>query len=127
MKFLIWGITGFLVLLWTGAAAMLSAAVNWLAGSIGDPATRNVPSPAQWPVPEWLAVWMPPAIIDQLKTGIAGPLDMLVNGSAWIGPVLGWLPPVIWVMWGLVLALILALATGVHLLVARTRKVRLVA
>ena len=75
MKFLIWAITGFLVLLWTGAAAMLAAAVNWLAGSIADPAIRNVPSPAQWPVPEWLAVWMPPAIIEQLRTGLAAPLD----------------------------------------------------
>ena len=127
MKFLIWAMTGFLVLLWTGAAAMLAAAVNWLAGSIADPAIRNVPSPAQWPVPEWLAVWMPPAIIEQLRTGLAAPLDMLVNAAAWMGPVLGWLPPVIWVVWGLVLALMLALAAGVHMLVARARRARPVA
>jgi len=124
MKVLIWSITGFLVLLWTGAAAMLAAAVNWLATSMGDPAIRAVPSPAQWPVPEWLAVWMPPAIIEQLKSSLAGPLDLLVNASTWIGPMLGWLPPVIWVVWGLVLVLMLAIAVGIHMLVSRTRRVR---
>ena len=124
MKFLIWAITGFLVLLWTGAAAMLAAAVNWLAGSIGDPAIRNVPSPSQWLVPEWLAVWIPSGVIEQLKASLAGPLDSLVGASAWIAPALGWLPPVIWVVWGLVLVLMLALAAGAHLLVARNRNVR---
>lgn len=124
MKFVIWAVTGFLALLWTGAAALLAAAVNWLSASIADPAIRNVPSPAQWPVPEWLALWMPPAIIEQLKAGLTGPLDLLVNASTWIGPMLGWLLPVIWVVWGLLLVVMLALAAGVHMLVARTRRVQ---
>ena len=122
MKFLIWTITGFLALVWTAAAAMLAAGVNWLAGSIADPAIRTVPSPAQWPVPDWLAVWMPPGVIAQMKASLAGPLESLAGASAWIAPALGWLPPVIWLAWGLVLAFLLALAAGAHLLVARSSR-----
>ena len=120
MKFLIWAITGFLALLWTGAAAVLAGGVNWLAGSIAGPATGTLPSMAQWPVPDWVAVWMPPGVIEQLKAGIAGPLEALVSAATWIGPMLGWLPPLIWVVWGLVLVLLLALAAGAHLLVGRS-------
>ena len=119
MKFLIWAITGFLVLVWTGAAAMLAAAANWLAASVTDPAIRNIQSPAQWPVLEWLTVWVPSGVIEPLKANITGPLDSLFSATTWIAPMLGWLSPMIWVVWGLVLVLMLALAAGVYLLVAR--------
>lgn len=124
MKFLIWAIAGFLVLLWTGAAAMLAAGVNWLAASIADPAIRTIPSPAQWPVPEWMAVWVPSGVIEQLKAGLVGPLASLVNSASWVAPALGWLPVAIWIVWGVVLVLMLALATGAYLLATRNRRVR---
>ena len=124
MRFLIWAITGFLVLLWTGAAAMLAAGVNWLAASVADTAIRNVQSPAQWPVPEWLTVWIPSGVIEQLKAGLVGPLASLVSSASWIAPALGWLPVAIWIVWGLVLVLMLALAAGAYLLLTRTRRVR---
>ena len=122
MKFLIWAISGFLMLLWTAAAAKLAAAANWLAASVTDPAIRNLQSPAQWPVPECLTVWMPSGVIEPLKASITGPLDSLFSATTWIVPMLGWLSPVIWVVWSLVLVLMLALAAGVHLLVSRNAR-----
>lgn len=122
MKFLIWTLTGFLALLWTGAAAVLAGGVNWLAASIAQPATSTLPSTAPWLVPDWVAVWMPPGVIELLKAGIAGPLESLVGAATWIGPMLGWLPPLIWGLWGLVLVLLLALAAGIHLLVTRSTR-----
>ena len=127
MKFLIWAITGFLVLLWTGAAAMLAAGVNWLAASVADPAIRTIPSPAQWPVPEWLAVWVPSGVIELAKAGLVGSLASLVSSASWLAPALGWLPVAIWIVWGVVLVLMLALAAGAYLLMARSRRVRPVA
>lgn len=121
MKILIWIVTGFLVLLWTGTVALLTAAVNWLSTS-GDPAARGVQAMGQWPAPEWLAVWIPPAVMEQLKVSVTGLLDMLVSATSWIGPMLGWVSPVLWVVWGLVLVLMLALAGGVHLLVAKSTR-----
>jgi hypothetical protein len=121
MKLLIWVVTGFLAMLWTAAAALLAAGVNWLATSSVDPAIREAQAMAQWPVPEWLAVWMPAGIIEPLKASITGLLDSLVSATTWIAPMLGWLSPVIWVIWGLVLALMLVLAGGAHLLVGRSK------
>ena len=97
MKLLIWGLTGVLALLWTGAAAMLSAAVNWL------------------------AVWMPPGFIEPLKASISELLGSVVTATSWIAPMLGWLSPLVWIVWGLVLALMLVLAGGAHLLVSRSK------
>ncbi len=122
MKLLLWVVTGFLVLLWTGAAAMLSAAINWLAASSADPAIRGAQAIAQWPAPEWLALWMPPGVIEPLRASITGLLDSGVTATAWILPLLGWMSPVIWVVWGLVLVLMLVLAGGVHLLMVRNKR-----
>ena len=122
MKLLIWGVTGFLALLWTGAAAMLAAAVNWLAASSADPAIRGVQAMAQWPLPDWLTVWVPPGVIEPLKARIGELLGSMVTATSWIAPLLGWLSPLVWVIWGLVLVLMLALAGGFHLLAARSTR-----
>ncbi|MDB5886801.1 MAG: hypothetical protein JWR74_2972 [Polaromonas sp.] len=121
MKLLIWGVTGFLMLLWTGAAAMLVAAVNWLAALSADPARQDIQSMDQWPVPEWLSVWMPPGVMELLKANVSGMLESVIAATNWIIPMLGWLSPVIWVVWGLVVALMLALAGGVHVLTGRNK------
>ena len=122
MKLILWGVTGFLALLWTGAAAMLSAAVNWLAATSADPAIRGVQALSQWPAPEWLAVWMPPGVIEPLRASVTGMLDSAVAATAWIVPMLGWMSPLIWIVWGLVLVLVLFLAGGIHLLVGRNQR-----
>ena len=121
MKLLIWVLTAFVALLWTGAAAMLSAAVNWLAASSADPANRGAQAMAQWPVPDWLAVWLPPDVTEPLKASISELLGSVVIATSWIAPMLGWLSPVIWVVWALVLALMLVLAGGAHLLAGRSK------
>ena len=121
MKLLIWILTAFVALLWTGAAAMLSAAVNWLAASSADPAIRGAQAMAQWPVPDWLAVWLPPGVIEPLKASISELLGSVVTATSWIEPMLGWLSPLIWVIWALVLALMLVLAGGAHLLAGRSK------
>ena len=121
MKLLIWILTAFVALLWTGAAAMLSAAVNWLAASSADPAIRGAQAMAQWPLPDWLAVWMPPGFIEPLKASISELLGSVVTATSWIAPMLGWLSPLVWIVWGLVLALMLVLAGGAHLLVSRSK------
>lgn len=118
MKLLIWGITGFLALLWTGAASMLAAAVNWLAASSADPAIRGAQAMAQWPLPDWLAAWIPPGVIEPLKASISELLDFVVTATSWIVPMLGWLSPLVWVIWGMVLVLMLVLASGIQMLAA---------
>ena len=122
MKLLLWGVTAFLVVLWTSAAAMLAAAVNWLAAASTDPVARGVEGMGEWPVPEWLVLWLPPGVIEPLRSSITGLLDSLLSATTWIAPMLGWLSPVIWVVWGLVLILMLVMAGGLHLLAGRDRR-----
>ena len=122
MKMFIWTVTGFLALLWTGVIAMLTAAVTWFAGASADQASRGVQAMAQWPVPDWVGLWIPAAAVESLKASVTGLLESGVTAFNWIGPMLGWLSPLIWAVWGLVLLLMLALAGGVHFLMARTTR-----
>jgi len=77
---------------------------------------------AQWPLPDWLAVWMPPGVIEPLKTGISELLGSVITATSWIAPMLGWLSPLVWVIWGMVLVLMLVLAGGFHVLAARSSR-----
>ena len=70
-------------------------------------------------VPEWVSIWMPPAVLESVKASTSGLLDSMVAAVSWLMPMMAWLNPVLWVMWGLVAVLMLALAGGLHLLLGR--------
>lgn len=39
-------------------------------------------------------------------------LDLLVNPLPWLTPFLGWVSPLLWVVWAVVMLLLLAIAAG---------------
>ena len=119
MKILIWAITGLLLLMWTGVIAVSTAVVTWVAGLSTDPAQRGVQAMGELRVPEWVSIWMPPGVLESVKASTSGLLESTMAAVTWLMPMMAWLNPVLWVMWGLVAILMLALAGGLHLLLGR--------
>jgi hypothetical protein len=119
MKILIWAITSLLLLMWTGMIAISTAVVTWFAGLSTDPAQRGVQAIAELPLPEWITIWMPPAVLESVMGGTTGLLDSMVAAMTWLMPMMAWLNPVLWFFWALVVVLMLALAAGLHVLVGR--------
>jgi len=121
MKFLIWAGTGFVALLWTLTIAVMAFLANWLAGST-DQAVGGLQTISQWPMPAWLSLWVDPAWLEPIKAMMAWALDLLPVASPWLAPVLGWVAPLLWLVWAVVMLLLLAIASSGHLLLGKLRQ-----
>lgn len=118
MKSLVWILTGVLALMWTVSAAVLASLTGWLAANAGDMAgwTGQI---AQWPVPEWLALWITPELLAWTRDAATGLIGWGWAALPALGSLLKWLSPLIWVVWALGIVCLLALAGGVHYAVGR--------
>jgi len=73
-------------------------------------------------LPEWIAPWVPPEIVQAMTSLLAG-LAPAVEGLLQAAPALaGGLTVATWVIWGLGGALLVLLGAGLHLLVAMWRR-----
>lgn len=122
MKILIWAVTGVLLLMWTGLIAVTTAVVTWVSGMSTDPAKRSVEAIGNMPLPEWVTIWMPPGVLESVKASTTGVVESTMAGLTWLTPMLGWINPVLWVVWGLIAVMGLAIAVVLHMLVGRNNR-----
>ena len=118
MKTLLWAISLLLAMVWTVGIALVASVFNWLAGA-GDQVVGAVQMVAEWPVPAWAAVWMDPAWLDGVRAALTWSIDSLVTYAPWAFAVLGWISPVLWVLWGLGMFLLLVLVAVGQMLLNR--------
>ena len=122
MKILIWAVTGLLLLMWTGFIAASTAVVTWVSGMSADPAKRGVDAISNAPMPEWVTIWVPPAVLETFKTSATGIFDSTMAAVTWFTPLLGWINPMLWVVWAMVAVLALAVAGTLHMLVGSNNR-----
>ncbi|QDL54273.1 hypothetical protein [Rhodoferax aquaticus] len=116
MKIVILIGTGLLALVWTAFIALSAAVADWLA-SQGGQLPGGLYALGQWPMPPWVALWIDPALAETLRASVVWALDLAAALMPWILPLLAWVAPVLWVIWGLGLVALLVLAgLGVFLL-----------
>jgi hypothetical protein len=122
MMALPWIVFALLALFWTGGAAVTAWAIDWLAQALADGgAAQAAGELVAMPVPQWIALWLDPAWVQAMQSGLLWALEA---GRGWLplaGSAAGWLVPLVWVTWALGLLVLLAGAAGVHLLVRRLR------
>lgn len=124
MRLLLWVGVGLVALFWTGLVAIGAQLSDWLAGAVASgQAVEVARTAADWPVPAWLGLWVDPAWVQQLQAAWA---DVFAWVSAALpvtagmaGSVLGWVAPLLWLVWGVVLVCMLVLAGGLHWLIGR--------
>lgn len=124
MKWLLWSVVALAALFWTGLVAVGAQLSDWLAGVVASgQAVEVARGAAQWPVPAWLGLWVDPAWVALLQQAWADAFtwlsDLLPATAGWAGGLLGWVAPLLWVVWALGLGLMLLLAGGLHWLMAR--------
>lgn len=124
MKWLLWSVVALAALFWTGLVAVGAQLSDWLAGVVASgQAVEVARGAAQWPVPAWLGLWVDPAWVALLQQAWADAFtwlsDLLPATPGWAGSLLGWVAPLLWVVWALGLGLMLLLAGGLHWLMAR--------
>lgn len=120
MKVLLWSVTAVTALFWTLGAWIIAAALGWAAGlaAPGDSAelARVIGS---WSLPAWITWWIDPGLVSAVLGGIVWTLEQAQGAWPWIGPVVGWLVPLTWIVWGLGLGTMLVLALIGHWAIGR--------
>jgi len=120
MKALIWSLFVLLAGLWTGLVALTVQVTDWVlaamaSGQVGDIAGAV----GDIPVPAWLALWVDTAWLQAVQAAL---VDMVQWVTQWLpsaAGLLGWIAPLMWVVWGLVMLILLVSALLGHWLVGR--------
>lgn len=121
MKILIWTLSLFLAAAWTVLALVASAVVRWASAWLSDGASMDVaPLLTQWTLPNWLLMWVDVQDIQALQMSLLAWAERLQGAWPGLGEAVGWLLPVIWLVWGLGFVCLLLLAGGLHLLIVKT-------
>lgn len=122
MKLVIWMVFGVIALAWTGGAWLASELTQWAGQALASGEAASVGRElAQWPVPQWLSLWVDPAVIQALQSTVLWALDTLHGALPMLGSAVGWLVPMVWGLWGLGLLAMFVLAFTAHLFLARMR------
>lgn len=120
LKFVVWGVFALLALLWTAGSYIAVALARWGAqllasGGLDTPGRAA----AQWPLPEGLPLWFDPALLQFMQQMALVSLEALRDALPMLGAAMGWLVPLLWVLWACGLLVLLLIAGGAHWLVAR--------
>lgn len=119
MRILIWIVAGIVALVCTALVATVASAIGWLV-DLTPGALESMGRVAQWPVPAWLAIWVDPAQVEQVLGLLSKWLQTVATQAPWLKSVLGWIVPVLWGFWALVMLCLLALTALVHALVGKS-------
>ena len=126
---MLYALSWFLVLgllaLWSLAAWVMHAVAVWAlsnAGALTGVASDAASGAGGLLLPEWLAPWVPPAVVQTLTSfaaGIAPAVESLLRAAPALADAL---TVATWVLWGIGSVLLLLLGAGLHLLVVLWRR-----
>ena len=120
MKTALWIVFALLAALWTGAVLVSAELTGWLASTVASGQAGDViTNVGQWPVPAWLGLWVDPAWIQGLQAAWVEVMGWLGQSGPALGGVVGWLIPLMWIVWGVVMLLMLAAAVAGHFLLGK--------
>ena len=120
MKTALWSVFALIAALWTGAVVVSAELTGWLASTVASGQAGDVlNNVGQWPVPAWLSLWIDPVWIQNLQAAWVDVMGWLGQGGPALGGVVGWLIPLIWIVWGVVMLTLLAAALAGPFLLGR--------
>ena len=120
MKALLW--VAFVVLagIWTGLVALTAQITDWLLAAMASGQATDLANVAgQWPVPAWLGLWVDTAWLQSLQAAWVDVVQWLGQVLPSAGGLMGWIGPLLWIGWGLVMLLLLVCAVAGHWLLGR--------
>ena len=113
---LIWFLAATLFAFWSLAAWALHALAGWMAAGAGGLA--SVPGKVSAiPLPEWLVQWLPPGAAESIGALLSTLKPMIESALAFAPSAIGWVSPVVWVLWAIGSVVLLCLALAITLLV----------
>ncbi len=120
MKIVVWASFAVLAALWTLGAVVTVELAQWGAQLLASGGAADIGrAAAQWPVPAWIALWLDPAWMQASQAALVWSLDVFQSTLPFLGSAMGWVTPLVWIIWGAGLVGLLLLAGVAHWLVGR--------
>ena len=120
MKILIWSLCALLALLWTGASWAVAAALAWAAQQVSQTGAGDVAAMVgSWSLPSWLVAWFDLAWLSTVQLALVQLVDAAQAWWPGIGQVMGWVQPLVWMVWAGVMVVLVLLAVLAHVLVGQ--------
>lgn len=116
-----WFLSLSLLALWSLACWAMHAVTVWVVSSAGALASGSTVADIIL-VPGWLKAWMPPELMGQWEALVSsvGPMVQAVLEA--VPALAGAVTLLAWALWGLGALLLVALAVGIHILIALARR-----
>lgn len=110
VKLLIIGVCLLLGALWTGAAALLAGGLNWAASALASGSAADLAQAlGSWQLPTWLVQGLDLGWLLGLQAALVDGVDLLQQWWPGVGQVVGWLVPLVWITWGIGMAVLVLL------------------
>jgi hypothetical protein len=120
MKVLIWFLFVLLAGFWTGLVALTAQVTEWVLAAMASGQIADLAGAAgEIPLPAWLALWVDAAWLQALQASLVGMVQWFAELLPSAAGLLGWITPLLWVVWGFVMLLMLACAVLAHWLIGR--------
>lgn len=120
MKVLIWFVFVLLAAFWTGLVALTAQVTDWVLAAMASGQIADLAGAAgEIPVPAWLALWVDTAWLQALQASMVDMVQWVSQLLPTAAGLLGWITPLLWVVWGFVMLLMLACAVVGHWLIGR--------
>ena len=122
MKALIWVVFVLAILMWTGATVLVVNVLEWSAQQLskGSPALLETAT-SNIAIPIWMSPWLDPSSWATIFMSIQAMLAGTASAFPFLGSMIGWLAPVVWIIWGLGVLGLVALAIVGTVLLKRYR------
>lgn len=119
-----WFLALALLALWSAACWSAHAVTLWAVSGAGTLAGSGPAVVDQVVLPDWLAVWLPPALAQEFGSLVAS-IGPVIQGALEAVPALsGAISLLAWAVWGVGALVLLALAVGAHVLIALLKRNR---
>ncbi|WOB10790.1 hypothetical protein [Piscinibacter gummiphilus] len=118
----IWTVFAVLLSLWTGIVWFATALMRWSSQALESASVGAVDLPA-WidRAPAWLTAWIPPDELPLIVAHVQQVAQWIEASLPWAGAAVGWLTPMVWVGWFVVVLVMTVAAFLLHVIVRRSR------
>ena len=120
MKTFLWSVTGLFALVWTGLSWAAAGLVRWTVEALSTGRAAELgKSAVEFKFPAWVEPFLDTGLLEAVQSFVQWLLEMAGAGAPMAGTAIGWLVPVVWIVWAFGLTALIVIALLLNHLIQR--------